>query len=209
MANRRQKLRVAAIRRALHAQLPQPVDESQIADGIEKYLFKYFETVPGKRKLAGDLASHISGQFLVTGKRVLDWLRCIIETYPEQLEGLSNQASLESLMRLLREGKLTTTPVARVPRKFWSPTTRIKRKQRSKNLYEFKRKRYRLLCSDLACSSESRCELLATPAFCLSPLTEFSSRSFNNALENVRRRDLSAQTGSREIVGVCSHHAFE
>src|SRR4030095_6295270 len=125
MADRSQKLRLAAIKRALRAQLPQPVEESQIADQIEKYLFKHFETVPGKPKLARGVASHLSGQFLVTGKRALGWLECIIEIYPERLDQLSHQASLETLMRLLRAGKLPNSPVARVPRKFWGPTTRL------------------------------------------------------------------------------------
>jgi hypothetical protein len=143
MMNRREKLRVAAIKRALRSKLPQPVDESQTADEIEKYLFKHFETVPAKPKLARGVASHLSGQFLVTGKRVLGWLQCIIEIYPEELKHLSDRASLESVMRLLRAGKLPNSPVAHVPRKFWGPTTRIERKQRSKNRYEFKRKGHR------------------------------------------------------------------
>jgi hypothetical protein len=143
MMNRREKLRVAAIKRALRSKLPQPVDESQTADEIEKYLFKHFETVPAKPKLARGVASHLSGQFLVTGKRVLGWLQCIIEIYPEELKHLFDRASLESVMRLLRAGKLSNSPVAHVPRKFWGPTTRIERTQRSKNRYEFKRKGHR------------------------------------------------------------------
>jgi hypothetical protein len=143
IANRSQKIRAAAIKRALRAQLPQPLAESQIADEIERYLFRHFETVPGKPKLARGLASHLSGQFLVTGKRFLGWLQCIIEIYPEELKHLSDRAGLESLLRLARAGKLPDSPVAHVPRKFWGPTTRIKRRQRSKNRYEFKRKSYR------------------------------------------------------------------
>ena len=99
MVNRIQKLRVAAIKRALRAQLPQPSDASQIADEIEEYLFNHFETVPGKPTLARRLASHLSGQFLVTGKSVLGWLECIIEIYPEELERLSYRAGVEALMR--------------------------------------------------------------------------------------------------------------
>src|SRR5207237_9415105 len=83
IANRSQRIRAAATKRALRAQLPQPLRESQIAEEIERYLYKHFETVPGKSKLARDLASHISGQFLVTNKRVLDWLPSIIEILSE------------------------------------------------------------------------------------------------------------------------------
>ena len=143
MINRSEKLRVAAIKRALRAKLPQAVNESQIADEIEKYLFKHFETVPAKPKLARGVASHLSGQFLITGKRALGWLECIIEIYPEEIERLSSQAGIEALMRLARAGKLPNSPVAHVPRKFWGPTTRIQKKQQSKNRYDFKRKGYR------------------------------------------------------------------
>jgi hypothetical protein len=142
-ATRGQKIRAAATKRELCARLPQPMPESQIADEIQRYLFNHFETGPGKPTLARDLASHLSGQFLVTDKRVLGWLQCIIEIYPEKLKHLSDQAGLESLMRLARKGKLPNSPVAHVPRKFWGPTTRIKGRQRSKNRYEFKRKGYR------------------------------------------------------------------
>ena len=143
IANRGQKIRAAATKRALYAQLPQPLAESQIADEIERYLFEHFETVPGKPKLARDLASHLSGQFLVTGKRNLGWLQCIIEIYPAELEHLSDQASLESLLRLARAGKLPKGAKGKVPRKFWSPTTRAKRKRTSKACYEVKRKGHR------------------------------------------------------------------
>ena len=107
IANRSQKIRAAATKRALHAQLPQPLPESQIADEIERYLFKHFETVPGKPKLAKDLASHLSGQFLLTGKRVLGWLQSLLKIYPEELERLSDQATFGELLRLARARETT------------------------------------------------------------------------------------------------------
>jgi hypothetical protein len=141
IANRSQKIRAAATKRALRAQLPQPLPESQIAEEIERYLYKHFEIVPGKPKLAKDLASHLSSQFLLTDKRSLGWLQCIIEFYPDDLEHLSEQATLESFLRLARAGKLPKG--AKIPRKFWSPTTRAKRKRNSKAYYELKRKGHR------------------------------------------------------------------
>jgi hypothetical protein len=143
MANRSQKIRAAATKRALRAQLPQPLPESQIAEEIERYLFNHFETVPGKPKLARDLASHLSGQFLVTGKRSLGWFRRILEIYPEQLKRLSDQALSEYLLRLARAGKLPAGAKGKNPRKFWSPTTRAKRKRDSQARYELKRKGHR------------------------------------------------------------------
>ena len=140
-ANRSQRICAAATKRALRAQLPQPLPESQIAEEIETYLYAHFETVPGKPKLARDLASHLSSQFLVTGKRGLGWLQSIIEIYPEEFKHLSDQARLESLLRLAKAGKLPKR--AKIPRKFWGPTTRAKRKRNSKAYYELKRKGYR------------------------------------------------------------------
>jgi hypothetical protein len=84
MANRNRKIRAAATKRALRARLPQPLSESEIADEIQRYLFKHFETVPGKAKLAKDLALHLSSQFLLTSKKALGWWHCIIEFYPEE-----------------------------------------------------------------------------------------------------------------------------
>ena len=140
-ATRSQKIRASATKRALRARLPQPLPESQIAEEIERYLFKHFETVPDKPKLARGLASHLSGQFLLTGKRGLGWLHCIIECYPDDLKRLSNQAILDTFMPLARAGKLPEG--AKIPRKFWSPTTRAKRKRNSKAYYELKRKGHR------------------------------------------------------------------
>ena len=140
IADRGEKIRAAATKRVLYAQLPQPLAESQLADEIERYLFDHFETIPSKPELARKLASHLSGQFLVTGKRSLDWLKCIIEIYTEELKHLSDQAILKSLLRLARVGKLPEGTKRKIPRKFWSPTTRVKRKHSSKAYYELKRK---------------------------------------------------------------------
>jgi hypothetical protein len=140
MANRSRKIRAAATKRALRARLPQPLSESEIADEIQRYLFKHFETVPGKAKLAKDLASHLSSQFLLTGKRALGWWHCIIEFYPEELNNLFDQATSETILRLATTEKHPKWGTGKTPREFWTPTTRAKRRRKSKALYELKRK---------------------------------------------------------------------